>query len=111
MFKYLSIIALISLLSLEALAIDQIQAKVTKAGIRGDGSLFVEFDKTINEPGCAAPKFEAAKDHPQIDRLLSIALSAAASGVLVNVRTNGCVRNAPGFDNSQASFFYFGERN
>ncbi|UAB73736.1 hypothetical protein INR79_21550 [Vibrio sp. SCSIO 43132] len=87
-------------------ASDNLIANVTYTGTYGDGRFFVAFDVTINEPGCPRNRIDVAPNHPQIDRWLSIALAAHASGKPVQVRTNGCYKGYPTLDNTDASWFH-----
>ncbi|MDP2572701.1 hypothetical protein Q8W40_10950 [Vibrio penaeicida] len=92
--------------SFSASASDNLVGNVLYAGTYGNGRLFVALDVTINEPGCHKSRFDVAPDHPQIDRWLSIALSANASGKSVQVKTNGCYKGFPTLDRTEASWFH-----
>lgn len=88
-------------------ATDAIDAKVTRAGVYGNGKLFVVLDTNIPQTECVSKRFDVSPDHPQIERWLSIALAAAASESLIRVRTNGCLGGYPTMDNTTNSFFYY----
>ncbi len=81
-------------------------AKVTYAGTYGDGRLFVALDGSINEPGCVNVRFDVPAGHPQIRNWLAIALTAAATGKSVVVRTSGCFGPFPTMTQSSETWFY-----
>jgi hypothetical protein len=104
---YLIVLIVLIISPTHSLASESIFAKVIQAGKYGSGKLLVVLDTEISEPGCAAPRFDVAADHPAIDSFLSIALAAAASGAEVKVRTNGCLGSYPTMDQTEGSIFYF----
>jgi len=81
-------------------------AKVIYTGTYGDGRLFVALDAQINEPGCIYSRFDVPASHPQIKSWLAIALTAAASGKSVVVRTSGCFGVLPTMTQTTDSWFY-----
>ncbi|TQV65694.1 hypothetical protein FKG94_28250 [Exilibacterium tricleocarpae] len=84
----------------------QLEAKVLRTGIYGDGRLFVVLDTAIPEPGCEHPRFDVPGNHPQIDRWLSIALAAEASQTTVKLSTKGCFGGYATMDESTDSYLY-----
>ncbi len=83
-------------------------AKVTGVGMYGTGHIYIHLDTEIPEPGCAQSRFDIAFSNDDADQskmLLSIALTALATGNRVIVNTNGCFAGRPTVDKTGASWF------
>jgi len=70
-------------------------ARVTDAGIFGNGRLYVKLDTTINEPSCPNARFDVDPSNPNIKFWLSIAMAALSTGKQIRVSTNGCYGTFP----------------
>ncbi len=104
--KYIYILLLLFTFNGQSLASDNLIAHVVYTGLYGDGRLFIATDREINEPGCMSTRIDVAPNHPQIDRWLSIALTAHATGKPVQFKTNGCYKNYPTLDTTDNSWFH-----
>ena len=103
---FLVVLLVVSQLSV---ATEAVTAKVVQAGIYGNGTLIVKLDREIPELNCAKSRFDILKDDENIEKYLSVALAAAASGSDVVVRTSGCSGGNPVMDTSANSLFMFGK--
>lgn len=102
-------IAALSLLLLSSSAMSassNITTTVTFVGMYGDGRLFVGLDESINEPGCAGPRFDVEPQHSANNQWLEIARTARETGRSVVIRTNGCFAGRPTMDHTTNSWFY-----
>ncbi|WP_325892219.1 hypothetical protein [Grimontia sp. NTOU-MAR1] len=97
---------LVFLSSFYAHASDNLTGKVIFTGLYGDGRFFVQTDRLINEPGCEGTRIDVAPHHPQIDRWLSITLSAYTTGGEIQFRTNGCFAGYPTLDNTTQTWLH-----
>lgn len=102
LFMFLSL-----LLSNEAYSLDAPVrgAKVTYAGTYGNGDVYVAIDRTINEPGCAQPRFDVPSQLPNSKQILATAYMAMATGKTIGVFTKGCYGGYPTLDNSRGTWF------
>lgn len=72
-------------------------ANVTGFGAYGDGTVYVNFDKTILEPGCTGAFIELAPDAPTAKIVLANSAIAMSTGATVSVTTSGCRNASPTF--------------
>ncbi|MDW6091757.1 hypothetical protein [Vibrio rhizosphaerae] len=104
--KYICFLLLMAVFNGQSLASDNLTGHVVYTGLYGDGRFFIATDTQINEPGCTKTRIDVAPNHPQIDRWLSIALAANATGKLVQFKTNGCYKDHPTLDTTDSSWFH-----
>ena len=79
---------------------------VNNVGTYGSGRVFVELNASIPEPACQTARFDLDPNHSNLTKILSIVLSAQATGKQVHVKTNGCYAGYPTMDESTASYIY-----
>jgi hypothetical protein len=94
------------LVGAELYAAPPITAKVTYAGVYGNGDVYVGLDTTINEPGCPLARFDLTATSPVAKQVLAIAQLAIATGKSVVVSTAGCISSLPTLDANRNSYFY-----
>ena len=81
-------------------------AKVLYTGLWGHTSVFIKLDSVVEEPGCPSDEVWIDQAHPGKQEILSIAMSAAASGKQIAIKTNGCIAGHPIIDTSNLSLIY-----
>ena len=79
---------------------------VKNVGTYGSGRLFVELNASIPEANCPVARFDLDPTHSKINQIISIVLSAQATGKSVHVKTNGCYAGYPTMDETTASYIY-----
>jgi hypothetical protein len=108
---------LLFVLASQTFAADVVKARVTYAGLYNDGNAFIGLDKTIQQAGCPAARFDLpdaaptfGEGAPLSKELLRIAFTALTSGKTVTVRTNGCSNGFPTITGDKnilhSAFFY-----
>lgn len=80
---------------------------VQYVGTYGDGKLFIEIDREIQESGCDNIRFDIPAGHPSIDSWLSIAMVSATTGKPITVRTTGCLGQYPTIDETPIKGYVF----
>jgi len=75
---------------------EAVNTKVTNAGINSKGEVFVTFADALVQDGCDARKqLVLPPDSTIKDHVLSVALSANASGSEVQIKPAGCYGTSP----------------
>ncbi|OZY86100.1 hypothetical protein CBP51_03455 [Cellvibrio mixtus] len=72
-----------------------VETKITYVGVNSNNIVFFGVDKVIEEPGCPGDQIIIPPDSPIKEKILSVALTAKASGAPVQVRTKGCHLGKP----------------
>lgn len=81
--------------SLVSMAGTTVDTKITYVGVNSNNIVFFGIDKVIEEPGCPSDQIIIPPDSPIKEKILSLALTAKASGAPVQVRTKGCHLGKP----------------
>lgn len=81
--------------SLFSMAGTTVDTKITYVGVNGNNIVFFGIDKVIEEPGCPSDQIIIPADSAIKEKILSLALTAKASGAPVQVRTKGCLLGKP----------------
>lgn len=95
--------------SLNADASSNIETYVTSVGIHGNGRVAVAVKDSIDENGCVRARFDIWATHPFYKEVLSVALTAKASGAKVAIRTNSCNEGYPTLDGTDGTWFFIKE--
>lgn len=80
-------------------------AKVNAVGTYDDGSIYIYFDRAISD--CSATnRLDVAADNPSVKNVLSIAMTAFATGSNVEINPGSCSGEKPQFTTTGDSYFY-----
>ena len=80
-------------------------AKVTGTGTYDDGAIYIFFDRAVSS--CtAAGRLDLSSTHPAKDQVLSLAMTAFASGKSVKVHPGSCNGSTPEFGSVGDSYLY-----
>ena len=92
-------LALSMLFSSIVTASDNTQTQVNYAGVRGDGVVFINLNKTINETNCPQTSVFLGPDISDAikNQVLSVAMTAYVAQKNVYVKTDGCYLGYPTF--------------
>lgn len=80
-------------------------AKVTGTGTYATGAIYVFFDRTISSCNTVG-RLDLSADNPAKDQVLSIAMTACASGASVKVHPGTCNGTRPEFGVTGDSYFH-----
>ena len=80
---------------------------VTYVGTYGNGDIYVGFDATLNEPGCANARIDIPASATGAKNVLAQALLAKAAGLAVSVASTGCYNGSPTLPNQAVSSFFY----
>jgi hypothetical protein len=84
-----------------------VTARVTYAGVYGNGDVYVGLDTTIQEPNCPGARFDIPASSPVAKQVLATAQMALATGHSVTVQTDGCFGSFTTLNSSARFNSYF----
>ncbi|WP_125784661.1 hypothetical protein [Pseudoalteromonas rubra] len=88
-------------------ASDNLVANVSYVGTYGNGDLFINVNRSINQSGCESDRIFVRANHPELTNWLNIATKAYLNNVAIQFRTNGCYMGKPTLDSSDRSWLHF----
>lgn len=66
-------------------------------GTYGNGIAYILFHSPIPEPGCESSEVRIPANHPEKKSIIALALTAAQTGAIIGIRTEGCWNGYPLF--------------
>lgn len=87
------------------------QNEVTYVGTYGDGDVFIGFTSAVSgaPAACGKNRIDLPKDWPGLDKIVATALTAASTGMKVDVSASAnacCLNGYPTFSADKACFIY-----
>jgi hypothetical protein len=90
----------------------QVDARVTIAGVYGNGNIYLILDAPLAQAGCTASRIDIIGTHPMAKNWLALGLTAKAGDNVVRVVSTGCFAytflgvnyNFPTIDTSQNGY-------
>ena len=109
--KKLLIFLVVTLCQSSVFASSKIETYIKSVGILGEGRVRVGVQHTIDEPQCPSAGFDVMTTYPYYKDILSLVLTAKATGNKVAIKTHGCTSSYPTttFDDTGNSWIFIVE--